>query len=81
LFSQNRAGQVVRANVHHVPWPLEEAEADIERNDLADGFGIDLPAIEPVLHYSRRLAVYLWPAEVVRPAMAGRQVTATVTPL
>ena len=81
LFSQNRAGQVVRANVHHVPWPLEEAEADIERNDLADGFGIDLQAIEPVLHYSRRLAVYLWPAEVVRPAMAGRQVTATVTPL
>jgi uncharacterized protein len=81
LFSQNRAGQVIRANVHHVPWPLEEAEAEIERNDLANGFGIDLPNIEPVLHYSRRLAVYLWPAELVRPAMAGRQVTAEATPL
>jgi hypothetical protein len=34
-----------------------------------------------VLHYSRRLAVYLWPARVVRPAMAGRQVTAEATPL
>ena len=35
LFTRNRAGQPVRANLHHVPWPLEEAEAEIERNDLA----------------------------------------------
>jgi uncharacterized protein len=81
VFSRNGAGQVVRANVHHIPWPLEEAEAEIEQNDLANGFGIDLPNIEPVLHYSRRLAVYVWPAQVVRPAMAGRQVTAEATPL
>jgi hypothetical protein len=81
LFSKNSAGQVVRVDVHHIPWPLEEAEAEIEQNDLATGFGIDLPNIEPVLHYSRRLAVYLWPARVVRPAMAGRQVTAEATPL
>jgi len=79
LFSQTSGGQVLRANVHHIPWPLEEAEADIERNDLAAGFGIELPNIKPVLHYSRRLAVYLWPREVVRPAMAGRQVTAEAT--
>jgi uncharacterized protein YqjF (DUF2071 family) len=80
LFSHNRAGQTIRANVHHVPWPLEEAEAQIERNDLASAIGIQLPAEEPVLHYSRRLAVYIWPAELVRPAVAGRPVTAAVTP-
>ena len=70
-----------RASLHHVPWPLEEAEAEIERNDLAESIGIELPCIEPVLHYSRRLAVYVWPTELVRPALAGRPVTVAATPL
>jgi hypothetical protein len=81
LFTRNRAGQAVRANLHHIPWPLEEAEAEIDRNDLAKSIGIELPDIEPVLHYSRRLAVYVWPTELVRPALAGRPVTVAATPL
>ena len=80
LFTCNRAGHAVRANLHHVPWPLEEAEAEIERNDLAEAIGIQLPDQEPVLHYSRRLAVYIWPAELVRPALAARPVTVAATP-
>ena len=80
LFMRNRAGEPVRANLHHVPWPLEEAEAEIERNDLAESIGIELPEIEPVLHYSRRLAVYVWPTELVRPALAARPVTVAATP-
>ena len=80
LFTRNRAGQTVRANVHHVPWPLEEAEAEIECNNLAEAIGITLPNEAPVLHYSRRLAVYIWPPELVRPALTGRHVTAAVTP-
>ncbi len=40
LFITNRAGEPIRANLHHVPWPLEEAEAEIERNDLAAAIGI-----------------------------------------
>jgi len=66
--------------MHHVSWPLEEAEADIERNDLAAVMGIELPDREPVLHYSRRLAVYVWPAELVRPALVARPVTVAATP-
>jgi uncharacterized protein YqjF (DUF2071 family) len=80
LFSCNGAGQLVRANIHHVPWPLEEAEAEIERNDLAEAIGIHLPEQEPVLHYSRRLAVYVWPAELVRPVLATRRAPAVVAP-
>jgi uncharacterized protein YqjF (DUF2071 family) len=81
LYTRNHSGQAVRANLHHVPWPLEEADAEIERNDLAKAIGIELPDIEPVLHYSRRLAVYVWPTELVRPALAGRPVTVAATPL
>jgi hypothetical protein len=80
LFSSNREGQAIRANLHHVFWPLEEAEAEIEQNDLAADLGIQLPGQPPVLHYSRRLAVYVWPAELVRPALVRRPVTVAVSP-
>jgi uncharacterized protein len=80
LFTRNHNGQPVRANIHHVPSPLEEAEADIERNDLAAEIGIELPDTPPVLHYSRRLAVYIWPAELMRPAIARRPVAVAITP-
>jgi uncharacterized protein YqjF (DUF2071 family) len=80
LFSSNRAGQPIRANLHQASWSLEEAEAEIELNDLAAVLGITLPDQEPVLHYSRRLAVYVWPAELVRSAMVSRPVTVAVTP-
>lgn len=76
LFAMTHNGQPIRAYIHHVPSPLEEAEADIERNDLAAAIGIDLPGEKPVLHYSRRLAVYIWPAQLVRHALAPRPVTA-----
>jgi hypothetical protein len=79
LFGVNRQGQATRTNLHYIPWPLEEAEAEIERNDLAAAIGIALPNMTPVLHYSRRLAVYVWPTELVRPAMAPRPVTVPVS--
>lgn len=80
LFSRNRAGALVRANIHHVPWPLEHAEAEIERNDLAAAIGIALPNEQPVLHYSRRLAVYVWPAELVRRVRATGRAPIAVAP-
>lgn len=81
LFNSNRAGQPIRASLHYIPWPLEEAEAEIERNDLPASIGIELRNPEPVLHYSRRMAVYIWPPELVRPVLARRPVTAVATPL
>lgn len=80
LFTRDRDGNAMRANIHHVPWPLEEAEADIERNDLPASFGIRLPNVPPVLHYSRRLAVYVWQLEPVRAVRAGRRIPAAAVP-
>jgi hypothetical protein len=70
----------MRASIHHVPWPLEEAEAEIEKNDLATAIGIKLPDTEPVLHYSRRLAVYVWQLERVTPVHAARRIPAEAVP-
>jgi hypothetical protein len=80
VFSSNRAGQPIRANLHYVSWPLEDAEAEIERNDLPSSIGIKLPNIAPVLHYSRRLAVYVWPTELARPALTPRTVAVAASP-
>ena len=80
LFTRSRTGEPMRANVHHIPWPLEEAEAEIERNDLAAAVGIQLPDQDPVLHYSRRLAVYVWQLERLQPARAQRRIPAEAVP-
>ena len=80
LFAHNRDGQPIRANLHHVSWPLEEAEAEIEQNGLAAAIGIRLPDLPPVLHYSRRMAVYVWQAELLRPSLVARPVTVAITP-
>jgi hypothetical protein len=80
LFTRDRDGHPMRADIHYVPWPLEEAEADIERNDLATALGIRLPEVPPVLHYSRRLAIYVWELERVRPTRARQRIPATAVP-
>jgi hypothetical protein len=80
LFTRGRDGQPMRANIHHVPWPLEEAEAEIEQNDLAAAVGIRLPDDPPVLHYSRRLAVYVWQLERLRAAQGAQRIPTAAVP-
>jgi hypothetical protein len=80
LFTCNRAGEPMRASIHHIPWPLEEAEAEIERNDLAAAVGIELPDQPPVLHYSRRLAVYVWQLERLRAAAGAQRIPTAPVP-
>jgi len=55
------AGRVFRAEVHHQPWPLQDAEAEIEANSVAGAAGIVLPHCAPLLHFARRLVVLIWP--------------------
>src|SRR5262249_16047225 len=59
LFTR-RAGRVLRGDIHHLPWPLEPAEAEVSINELPAAHGILLPDRPPVLHFARQLQVYLW---------------------
>ena len=47
-------------HIHHLPWPLERAEAEIRVNELPAAHGIPLPDRAPVLHFARELNVYIW---------------------
>jgi uncharacterized protein len=59
LFTRH-AGQVRVGHIHHLPWPLEAAEAEISINELPAAHGVALPDRPPVLHFARELHVYIW---------------------
>jgi hypothetical protein len=43
LYTTDRKGQLYKGDIHHVPWPLEQAEAEFEVNLLPRAHGIELP--------------------------------------
>ncbi|WP_229783551.1 YqjF family protein [Deinococcus sedimenti] len=65
LFSADAAGRVYRGRIHHVPWPLRAAQADIRVNTLGHGLGFDLSGPPHLLH-AERLDVTAWWREPLR---------------
>jgi uncharacterized protein YqjF (DUF2071 family) len=59
LFTSH-AGRLLVGHIHHLPWPLQAAEAEISVNELPAAHGIALPNRSPILHFSRSLEVYIW---------------------
>ena len=60
LYAANRRGAVWRSEIHHAQWPLQPAEAEIERNSMADQIRLALPNTRPLLHFARFLDVVAW---------------------
>jgi uncharacterized protein YqjF (DUF2071 family) len=58
LYTEHES-ELYRAEIHHGPWPLQVAEAELRENTLSplahDG--------EPLLHYSERQDVVIWSLE------------------
>jgi uncharacterized protein YqjF (DUF2071 family) len=52
-------------DIDHEPWPLHRGVADIAANTMAAAAGIDLPCVEPLVHYAHRLDVRAWNREPV----------------
>jgi uncharacterized protein YqjF (DUF2071 family) len=65
LYTQTPSRQIVRAEIHHQPWPLQAAVCDIAENSVGDAQGIPLPGPPALLHFSRRLDVVVWPLDRV----------------
>jgi len=64
LYTLDERQRVHRGEIHHPPWPLRNAWAEIEVNSMAAPHGIELHG-DPLLHFSRRQDVALWPIEAV----------------
>jgi uncharacterized protein YqjF (DUF2071 family) len=62
LYAEHR-GRLFRADIHHRPWPLQAADADISLNTMPPA-GLGLEG-DPLLHYSARQDVVIWALESV----------------
>lgn len=52
--------QVFRGEIHHAPWPLEEADVEIEQLDVTNSLGVDLSEPPYCCHFAKRLDVVAW---------------------
>ena len=59
LYTIDSRGRILRGDIHHPPWPLQPASAEIEHNTMAAPLGIELEG-EPLLHFSARQDTVIW---------------------
>jgi uncharacterized protein len=57
LYAQHR-GRIYRAEIHHRPWPLQPARASVALNTMPP---FEVPEDDPLVHYSERQDVVIWP--------------------
>jgi uncharacterized protein YqjF (DUF2071 family) len=65
LYTLDERRRVHRADIHHPPWPLRPAGAELHRNTMTAPAGIELPAEPPLLHFSARQDVVIWALEAL----------------
>jgi uncharacterized protein YqjF (DUF2071 family) len=64
LYALSRAGELYRADIHHVPWPLQSARVEVTQNDMLAANQLDVDGA-PMKHYAKRLDVVIWPIRAV----------------
>jgi uncharacterized protein YqjF (DUF2071 family) len=53
-------GRIYRGEIHHPPWLLQPAEAQLTRNSMAAAAGLAVPADLPLLHFAKRQDMVAW---------------------
>jgi uncharacterized protein len=61
LFAASGPGRMLTADIHHRPWLLQPAAAEIRRNTVADAAGLELPGGLPLLLYAASQDALIWP--------------------
>lgn len=61
LYAYTSGGALLRTDVHHAPWPLQRAEAELTTNEIAGPQGIAISGAPALLHFSRHIDVIGWP--------------------
>ena len=68
LYAKAPDGTLLRNEVHHLPWPLQPAEAEFTENSMLAPYGLANALTPPVLHFAHRLDVVVWDADTCSPA-------------
>ena len=69
LYTLDHRRRVLRADIHHPPWPLQRAQAEIRLNTMAAPLDLPLQG-DPLLHLAARQDVAIWRLQEVRDASA-----------
>jgi uncharacterized protein len=70
FYTSNPAGEILRGDIAHEPWPLQPAEAEFLENGLTLPWKIELPDTPPLLHFAKQVDVR---AQRVRKIDADRR--------
>lgn len=60
LYSQDRQGKIYRGDIHHKPWPLQKAKAELQLNTMTEQIALPLPDCAPLVHFVKALDVIAW---------------------
>ena len=60
LYALDHGGSPYRLEIHHPPWPLESAQAEIAVDTMAAAAGITVPDVPPLLHFAKRQDMVGW---------------------
>jgi len=61
LYTSDKKGRIWRGDIHHLPWPLQSAVADVQINTMTRPLGLDIFRMKPILHFAHALDVVAWP--------------------
>ena len=65
LYSEH-GSCIYRAQIHHAPWPLQQAELVSLNSEMIEAHGLPTPQGDPLLHYCEEISVDIWPLKKVR---------------
>jgi uncharacterized protein YqjF (DUF2071 family) len=65
LYARSPAGRLYRTEVHHLPWPLQPAAADVDATELLASHGIAVHGPPALVHYARGVDVLTWAPQLV----------------
>lgn len=60
-YTLNKRGVPLRCDILHQPWMLQHAEAEISHNTMLSSQGIQVESAQPILHFSKKIEVRMWP--------------------
>jgi uncharacterized protein YqjF (DUF2071 family) len=65
LYSEHY-GEIYRSQIHHQPWPLQDAKLTSLSSSMIECNGLPTPKNDPRLHYAEELRIDIWPLKKIK---------------
>lgn len=65
LFQEAKKGKYIEIEIHHLPWELQNAEAEVLTNSLTEPFRFSIPDQQPLVQYAKITKVLIYPVKVI----------------